>query len=311
MTTTPESAPAARIAAVVVTFNRANLLERTVAALLAQTRPPDHVVIVDNASTDHTGARLRELGWDARSDMSVITRARNGGGAAGFATGLEYCVEQGYDWVWLCDDDGVPRPDALAALLAAEPQTDNVYASVAVYDDNDSLCWPVELDGEPARDIGRLPALHETLTLPFLGFFVAADLVRRIGLPDARFFLSGDDIEYVERARNRGARSFLVTGSRVDHPRPDDYLWRVAGRTLFCLRLPPWRRYFYVRNKVVIARRYYGGRLLTQTLPGLALRCLATLLREPARLRQLRAYALGVMDGLAGRFVDPDLRRQL
>src|SRR5580658_4151880 len=56
---TASAAPAPRVIAVVVTYNRRDLLLEAVAAVQAQTRPADAVIVVDNASTDGTAAEVR------------------------------------------------------------------------------------------------------------------------------------------------------------------------------------------------------------------------------------------------------------
>jgi GT2 family glycosyltransferase len=45
---------ASKVAAVVVTYNRRDLLLESLAAVLAQSRAPDSVIVVDNASEDGT-----------------------------------------------------------------------------------------------------------------------------------------------------------------------------------------------------------------------------------------------------------------
>ncbi len=307
-----------RVAAVVVTYNRSALLQQAIAALLAQTCQLARIVIVDNASTDDTTAVMHALGWTNHPLITCLSNAENLGGAGGFCTGIAHCLKEDLDWIWLTDDDAIAEPAALAALLAVAPDPSNVYGSAAVCTGNDGrseLCWPVTINAptgeQVSRDPAALPALTPTASLPFLGFLIAPTLVQRIGLPDAAFFISGDDIEYVLRARRYGAASYLVRDSRLHHPRPSDYHFSVAGRRVFCLRLAPWRRYFYVRNKVVIARRHLGLALYTATLPGLLLRLLATLLHEPDRRRQLRAYLTGLWDGWLGHLGNPPARRQL
>jgi GT2 family glycosyltransferase len=278
--------------------------------------PLDHIVIVDNASTDDTAARVAAAGWLDHPVVCYRRLAENGGGAGGFHAGIAHCVARGHFWIWLADDDALAAPDAVEQLFAAAPDPAHVYASAALYRDPGGatrLCWPIRrtADGRSVRDPALLARCEETPSLPFLGFLISAQLVERIGLPDASLFISGDDLEYIERARRHGARSFLVPSSRLFHPRPDDYEVVIGSKRFFCLRLPPWRRYFYVRNKLIIARRYYGRALWTETLPGLAVRLLATLVYEPARWRQLRAHARGLYDGWRGKGGDPAWRRSL
>jgi len=130
-----------RVAAVVVTYNRHELLLQCLDALSRQTQPLSAVFLVDNASTDGTSCVLRDHGYIAElppesvgqpyeivqestpqqkqafADFYYVRMPDNGGGAAGFCEGMQRAMAHGYDWIWLLDDDGKPHADALANLL--------------------------------------------------------------------------------------------------------------------------------------------------------------------------------------------------
>ena len=107
--------PANSVAAVVVTHDRLSLLKNCVAALRAQTRPLDAIIVADNGSTDGT----RE--WLAgESDLKVVSTQANLGTAGGYYTGMKAAHDQGYDWLWIMDDDGLPDVDCLRQQLAIE-----------------------------------------------------------------------------------------------------------------------------------------------------------------------------------------------
>ncbi len=119
MTGLPPSSPRATetVAVVVVTFNRADLLERMLAGLDALETRPDAVYVVDNASTDHTQEvldRARNLG------LVSMLMPDNLGGAGGFQAGLRAAYDAGFDRIWLMDDDVVPAPDCLTVLLGVD-----------------------------------------------------------------------------------------------------------------------------------------------------------------------------------------------
>src|SRR4051794_13444369 len=106
--------PRVRVVAVVVTYNRKVLLGRCLEALERQTRPPEAVLVVDNASTDRTAELVA-----AQSDARYVRLSRNGGGAEGFHHGVRIALaEEAPDWLWLMDDDCIAAPDALERLLA-------------------------------------------------------------------------------------------------------------------------------------------------------------------------------------------------
>src|SRR5215471_18922130 len=111
----PATPLAPQVAAVVVTYNRRDLLLEALAAVSAQTRAPDTVIVVDNASSDGTAAAV--LAKFPAVRLAELTR--NSGGAGGFAYGMAQALASHADLIWLMDDDTVPEPRALEALLAA------------------------------------------------------------------------------------------------------------------------------------------------------------------------------------------------
>jgi rhamnopyranosyl-N-acetylglucosaminyl-diphospho-decaprenol beta-1,3/1,4-galactofuranosyltransferase len=289
------------IAAVVVTYNRLALLKGCVAALQTQTRPPATILIVNNASNDDTHTYLNALASKYPNQIIVAHLAENTGGAGGFSEGMRMALANGADWVWMMDDDARPHPVALEELMEVAKDPANVYGSLATKDLDTS--WTTTLlDPHPHTidSAADVPNEARVQSLPFLGFMVHRNLVQRIGLPDAGYFIAADDIEYCMRAERAGAQLLIAGKSRIEHPKSDRYEAHLPGRHLICLRLPPWKRYYDTRNRLLIARKYYGLRLLTQTVPGSFVRLFAALVYEPRKLAQLWAFCTGMFDGLLG-----------
>ncbi|GMA28000.1 glycosyltransferase [Arenivirga flava] len=109
MTTTPP-----RVVAVIAAWNRRDLLREALEALLAQTVPLAGIVVVDNGSDDDSA----EVAAQTAPDAVVVRFDRNTGGAGGFAAGIAHALELQPDWIWAMDDDTIPTPSALQALLA-------------------------------------------------------------------------------------------------------------------------------------------------------------------------------------------------
>ena len=290
-----------RVAAVVVTFNRRVLLEQCLRALACQSRMADIVVVVDNASTDGTPEWLS--GWLADHMPCAVPHflSENTGGAGGFHEGLALAIEHGADWVWMMDDDAKPSSSALESLLEVASDPGNVYGSLAVKGEDTS--WLTTLTDEDNRGVNKVvdvPRCARVQSLPFLGFMIHRSLVHKIGLPDAGFFIAADDIEYCIRAQTAGASIIIAGQSRIEHPKSESYVARLPFRSLTCLRLAPWKRYYDTRNRLLIARKYYGVRLVTQTIPGSFVRLFAALIYEPNRLAQSWAFFAGMTDGILG-----------
>jgi rhamnopyranosyl-N-acetylglucosaminyl-diphospho-decaprenol beta-1,3/1,4-galactofuranosyltransferase len=288
------------VTAVVVTFNRRQLLERCLLALTHQTRPPESILVIDNASSDGTGDWLSGFLPGLSVPSSAFRLPENSGGAGGFCEGIRRACHAKAEWIWLMDDDAEPLPQALERLLAQPLSPENIYGSTPVF--KGRTAWRINLLDEhrSTDDILALPARAKVESHPFLGFLIHRKLVELIGLPDASFFIAADDIEYCLRARRAGASIVLVSASRIQHPKAAYRTINLFGQSVIILSLVPWKRYYDTRNRILIARRYYGLRLLTHTIPGCLVRIFATLLYEPKKGMQLLAQIAGLVDGLLG-----------
>ena len=97
------------------------------------------------------------------------------------------------------------------------------------------------------------------MVIPFNGVLVTRDLVDRIGLPRAEFFIWGDDVEYLWRANEAGARTATVVGAEVRHPSVGDLGTRMMfGRTTYNHSPSDLKHYCMARNNTVNLRTYRG-----------------------------------------------------
>jgi GT2 family glycosyltransferase len=285
------SSPRPRVVAVVVAFNRRDLLAEVLAALAAQTEPLASVVVVDNASTDDSAAVAEAAG----PLVDLVRLERNTGGAGGFAAGIAHAlVEHAPDWLWLMDDDTVPTSSALEHLLAGAEATGSAVAGSRVIwtDGSDHPMntprrkpFASRAERERAEAAGAM-AIRST---SFVSLLARAAEVRRAGLPIADYFIWNDDFEYSTRLL-RDSRGVHVPASVVVHKT------RVLGST----DADPGPRFYYeVRNKLWMLRRSRSLRPSEKVLYGAAtLRRWARTLRrsaEPAVLRD--ALRRGWRDG--------------
>ena len=211
-----------RVAAVVVTYNRADLLEKTLAGLEAQDRPVDRIIVVDNASTDRTPQMLAER--EAAVPTTVTRLKKNTGGAGGFAHGIQAAFGAGYDAYWIMDDDTVPRPGALAELLTGvdsfakrHGHVPSFACSMVLWTDGE-LCemntpdttwdWP--------RDMAHGKGYQLVKSCSFVSCLITADAVRECGLPYREYFIWYDDAEYTMRL-SKFRPGIFVADSKVDH----------------------------------------------------------------------------------------------
>lgn len=295
--TSPAPSVDPRVVAVVVAFNRAELLQAALDALAAQERPVDEVLVIDNASTDESA----HVAAAHPSAPTVVTLPRNTGGAGGFAVGMAHAVHRlDADLVWLMDDDTIPGPRALAALLdahRASPVPVAVLGSRVEWVDgrehpmNTPRRRPGERDGDTVA--AEAAAAVPVRSSSFVSMLITATAVREHGLPVADYFIWNDDFEYSCRLLRDGI-GLHVPLSVVEHRT------KAFGATDVD---PGERFYFEVRNKVWMYTRSAalspGERVL---YTGSTLRRWArTFAASSARGVLVRAGARGLRDGVVRR----------
>jgi GT2 family glycosyltransferase len=276
------------VAVVIATRNRAAELLGTLTRLRALAERP-RVVVVDNASTDGTPARVRAH----HPGVELIELARNRGAAARTVGARR--VESPY--VAFSDDDSWWAPGALpraAELLDRHPRLAVVAARVLVGPERrlDPVC--AEMAGSPLRPAADLPGP------PVLGFMACGAVVRRTaflqaGGFDGRFGVGGEEeLLAIDLAARGWGLAYVQEVVAHHHPSP--------------IRDRRRRRRVEVRNALWSA-------WLRRPLAGAAVRTVR--LAAPA-LRQPGGRA-GVVEAVAGlpwvlrerRPVRPDLESEL
>lgn len=251
------------VAAVVLTHNAPRALRRCLAALAAQQRPADWVVVVDNASSPPVS------GADLPTAPRVVRSAANTGPAGGHHLGLTTFLTTTATHAWVMDDDCVPEPAALRRLLSAVPAAGLVYPSWVDESTGTRVDWPA-----------------------WCGFLLAREVVERVGLPRADFVWWAEDTEYLHwRIPQAGVPVTRVADAVVLH-----------GRVRRHGAKPAWKYYYETRNTVyfrLFVQRRRGRRFyrLARSLVRLA----GGALRGPAPLRDAGMVGRGLVDGVLGR----------
>ncbi|MFZ7094100.1 glycosyltransferase [Primorskyibacter sp. 2E233] len=262
---------AGRLVAVVVTYNRLAQLQVTLPRLL--NRPETElaaVLVVDNASSDGTAAWLATQEDDPR--LQVLRCETNLGGAGGFETGMRAAVA-GFDpdWIVVMDDDARPEPDALTRFHAQDRSGAEAWAA-AVYHLDGRICdmnrpsinpfwhkqvlWRTILG--KGRDGFHIGQAEYSATTPcaidgtsFVGFFISRAGIERVGYPDGRLFLYGDDVLYTLGLSHAGGRILFDPDLRFEH----DFSTMTDEDKRF---RPLWKSYYHYRNLLMVYRMASG-----------------------------------------------------
>ncbi|MGB6454099.1 MAG: glycosyltransferase [Streptosporangiaceae bacterium] len=290
------SPKAPRVFAVIVTYNRRELLLESLAAVQAQQRKPDTVIVVDNASADGTADAVR-AGFPA---VWLAELGANYGGAGGFAYGMAQALGDGADLIWAMDDDTIPEPGALAALLAARQaypgRAPAIVASAVLWTDGRphpmNTPRPRPLTAAAERAAAAACGCVPIRSASFVSVLFDATVCHRRGLPRADFFLWNDDFEFTTRLL-RGNVGLLCPASVVVH----------KTRTFGGTTVEPGERFFYeVRNKIWTLRANSLGPAERMLYTGATLRRWVRTYLAAADRRGLRAcFIRGLVAGVRTR----------
>ncbi|BBZ36710.1 galactofuranosyltransferase GlfT1 [Mycolicibacterium confluentis] len=284
--------------AVVVTHRRPEQLAASLAAVATQTRPPDHLIVVDNDNDP----KIAELVARQPIPATWLGSARNLGGAGGFALGILNALAGGADWVWLADDDGRPQDaDVLSTLLACAQRHGLAEVSPMVCDLNDPerLAFPLRRGLVWRRRVSELRSDGGGDLLPgiaslFNGALFRATTLEAVGVPDIRLFVRGDEVE----VHRRLVRSGLPFGTCLDtvylHPQGSDEFKPILGGRMHT-QYPDdeTKRFFTYRNRGYLLSQPGLRKLLLQEWVRFGWYFLVSR-RDPAGLREwIRLRRLG------------------
>ncbi|QJD59460.1 glycosyltransferase [Pseudomonas sp. gcc21] len=255
-----------KIFAVILTYNRKDLLKRCLRAVYSQTRACDGVIVIDNAGTDGTEQMLKELDLP---NLEVHVLSHNIGASGGFNAGFRIAYQKGADFVWMMDDDVIPSPDALQRLqeadeLLEEKSLARAFLLSTAYTEGGLITNAPSMDQRRNRiDYENWPLTLEHGIVPvrratFVSILVPRATLKEYGLPLASMFIWGEDTEYTLRI-TKNAPGFIVGNSKVLHLRQEN-----GAISVLAEHNPNRLKYHrhYVRNEVFVARKYYRPRRL-------------------------------------------------
>lgn len=217
-----------KVIAVTVTYNRKDLLLECVDSLSSQSYKLNNIIIIDNNSTDGTFDALKEKGYIDNNQIIYKKLEENIGGAGGFYEGMKLAREMNADWIWIMDDDTIPREDSLEELIRALDviEDDKIgFLASAVYGTN-NRCMNVPTINRELED-NNYEGWHKYLgsgiikiiEATFVSLLINADVTKKIGLPCKEYFIWGDDREYTLRIHKYYGNAYMVGKSIVIHKR--------------------------------------------------------------------------------------------
>ena len=214
------------------------------------------VVVVDNGSTDGSVEALRRENLPPTLD--IIETGRNLGYAGGNNLGIRHALDRGADFIFLLNNDTTVDPRLLDELVDAAERHPEVgcFGPWILYMHDPDRLWFSRSEwssakaaftapgkGRLASELPNSPA--DTEYVCGAALFFRAEVARKVGLLDERFFLVYEDSDWCFRARDAGFGCLTVPSARV---------WHRIGSS-FSTEASPLRTYFSTRNKLLWAEK--------------------------------------------------------
>jgi len=206
-----------RVLVIIVTYNGMKWIDRCFGGLKESTEPLD-VFVVDNGSTDGTVQRIREIckewfkettneggGWWL---VDLVESKENLGFGKANNLGLKYAVENGYDYVYLLNQDAWIQPDTISTLISAFEKHPE-YGVLSPVQKTASLeRMDPNFEAKCAKYLPDLkttfPGRAELYTVPFVmaaHWMISATCLNKVGGFSPAFAHYGEDINYLDRCR--------------------------------------------------------------------------------------------------------------
>lgn len=307
------------VASITVAYNGEAYLPKHLDALLDQSRHLDEIIVVNNASSDGTLPLLSRH----YPQITLLNLPTNVGVGGGYAAGLEYALTKEYEWIWLFDQDSIPKQDALERLLEAvellgEKGSElGIAAPLSIHRPTQrhycGLLWRNgwrRLPERPSSDVVFVDAVISS------GSLIRRTTVEKAGSPRADFFIDYIDLEHCLRLRRSGYKIAIVRRSILEHALGDPKLVRISGFTRVWADHVPWREYYKARNEVFTVWSFYPDwRSKFSVVRRFARHALGILLFGKEKVACLKMMYKGIADGRAGRlgirnFEDPRIDAQ-
>lgn len=259
------------IGVVLLNWNTGDFTQVCLEFLFAADRKPDHVVIVDNASTDGSPDRLAAA-WPG---LILLRQSTNTGFAGGNNIGIRHLLEHtDCDLVWILNNDTEVAPDCLslmATALADDPELGAVTGKMLYppedhdgqrkiwYGGGDVSPWTLEAThwGQDELDGPAVDSPADVTFLSGCSMLIRRSVLEQLGGFDNQFFIYCEDVDWSLRATAAGIRMRYLPAAellhRVSASTKRNTLGDAGGQ------ISPFAHYLLARNRRFVIRRHGRG----------------------------------------------------
>ena len=267
-----------KINIVIVTYNRKECLKKLLCALENQTVIISNVLIFDNSSIDGTEKMLFGNDYigiqEPQNNLWInhitpsftvhyFKNSVNSGGSGGFAEVITHALTMPCDYVWIMDDDVEPENDCLEKMIRR--MTKEIRACIPNrtdenFQDRPWVSFDLKKTYAPGLASRRKTYVDPPLTeesyfvydMPFEGPLVSYDVLKKIGIPNAEYFIICDDTDYALRILKE-TKILFVTNATLHRQ------LALLSNTQVAKFEYNWKIYYAIRNYIVLMKKHGKG----------------------------------------------------
>jgi rhamnosyltransferase len=285
-----------RICSIIITFNPDADFNDRVSRIARQV---DKTIIIDNASNKSAVKMLKDMISSLKVDL--LFNSSNLGIATALNQGMNRAKEQGYNWALTFDQDTIVEDYLVEALQQTYRDIEQKDTIAIIGSNYIEVNYP---NGKNYLLSQKNISWTETKTVITSGSLISITAFNNIGLFRDDLFIDLVDIEYCLRARSKGFKIYLSRRQLMQHTIGSISIHKLPWKTTGTTNHSALRRYFMIRNYIVVARQYLFSEpvWVITTLYQRIKSVMLMMFFETNRLTKLKFIILGMIDGLFNNF---------
>lgn len=244
-----------QLTTVILNTNRCADTLACLASLHQSRYPNQHIIVLDNASTDGSVAAIRQQ----FPDVQVEVLRQNKGYAGNNNVGIQLAMVQGAEWIFVLNEDTIVHPDCLTEMMqvAAQDARIGVVGPMVYHHDEPNVIqsaggqldrfWQARHIGENESDQGQFAQPRDVDWLSGCAILVRRQVIEQVGALDERFFYYWEETEWCMRARRAGWRLVHV---------PQAQLWHKGVQRNYVPS--PNVTYYQTRNRLLALQKHHA-----------------------------------------------------
>lgn len=213
----------------IINWNNWEDTTRCINSVLSQNWPQTHIRVWDNASINKSVSKLKEL----YPNLDIVKSPENLGFAGGHLENVKFAEAQGYQAVWMLNNDALCNASTLPAFLEAYQKFGPaLYGSITLEPDGDTIQYASgyrleneqvvsayynEWEGKSWAENKTQIQTTQVADLHGASLFLPIEVFKNHGFMDTQYFLYAEETDYCFRLRKEGIPCVVVANSIITH----------------------------------------------------------------------------------------------